>query len=539
MLVLAWGLAVLPGLGETRHLTYHEALVAQGVREMATTGVWTHPSIGGVPWLEKPPLPWWLAGSLSVISGNVTPVVARLPSAIAGLLLSAGVAMLAARRSGPRVGLLAGGIQATTFWTMLRGGLAEADVILACLVCGSLVALDALRRPHAHDSGGVDRWRWLFFIGLGLSGLVKGIGFGPILIMVVTYLTLTWENNPIIWRRLWFPRGWLLALILALAWPVAMLSKYGQPALSLWTLHIAHRFDGLAGPGPFAGESWGEYLVGIVAQALPWAPLAALGAGRSLARGIHRSGHRFPVRGGDRMLWVWTVVPVVLLSMASARNAHYVVCAQIPWSIWAARALVRVIRWSRPDVPLHHQGQIAWAAILGLACFQGAGQVIVGGQSGHHGAEWDFYRSVGGLARGEPVVFLYDEWDRLPYPSPLGSIPHDLAARLYYLGRAADWRRGVIDLALHGLRRGQPCVVIGRDRDQVNLERLGLVEILARGPTTRWDRSFTAFRVVPGSSRLGQTSALGLTRMMMDFDAGVRLPAAKSSMGTRILASGK
>lgn len=536
VLVLVWALAVLPGLGEARRLTYHEALVAQGVREMAASGLWSHPTIGGLPWLEKPPLPWWLTGTLSLIQGEVTPTVARLPSALAGLLLILGVAILAARHHGSHIGMLAGGIQATTFWTVLRGRLAEADVILACLICWSLVAFDGLRQRQCTQK---NRWRWVFFACLGLSGLVKGIGFGPFLITAIVSLVVFWDRDAASRRQLWFPQGWLLAFALAFLWPAAMVWKYGSPALSLWAMHIAHRFDGRVGPGPFAGETWPEYIVGVLAQALPWAPLAALGAGRSLWRAAQRRKRMIPVNITDRLLWIWAIVPLVLLSIASVRNAHYVVCAQIPWSIWAARALVRVMARLRPQTPPRRRSRIAWTAILGLAALYGAGFGILGPGSDRRGAEWGFYQAMGLLNQGEPVVFLYDDWDRLPYPSPLGSIPHDLAARLYYLGRPADWRRGVINLALHGLKRGQACIVIGRDRDQQGLRHLGLVQVLARGPTTRWDRSFTAFRIIPGSSRLGQSAPLGRTRMMIDLDAGVRLPTAKSSMGTRILASGK
>ena len=32
-----------------------------------------------------------------------------------------------------------------------------------------------------------------------------------------------------------------------------------------------------------------------------------------------------------------------------------------------------------------------------------------------------------------PLVLLYDDWDRNPYESPFGPIPHDLAVRLFYL----------------------------------------------------------------------------------------------------------
>ena len=95
---------------------------------------------------------------------------------------------------------------------------------------------------------------------------------------------------------------------------------------------------------------------------------------------------------------------------------------------------------------------------------------------------------------GEPVVILYDDWDRLPYPSPFGPMPHDLPIRLYYLGRPASWREGVgrwPDLP------DRPFAAIGRDRDVEGLERLGRVERVAQGPPVRWDRTYSLFRVTP------------------------------------------
>ena len=82
-LVVLSALALLPGLGSSGRLTYHEAFVAQGAREILDSGNWGYPTIGGLPWLEKPPLPWWLVAALGRCTGGVNETVARLPSALA------------------------------------------------------------------------------------------------------------------------------------------------------------------------------------------------------------------------------------------------------------------------------------------------------------------------------------------------------------------------------------------------------------------------------------------------------------------------
>ena len=115
------------------------------------------------------------------------------------------------------------------------------------------------------------------------------------------------------------------------------------------------------------------------------------------------------------------------------------------------------------------------------------------------GREWSWYAEAAGHLRpGEPLVLLYDwdgpdPWDRLPYPTPFGPVPHDLAVRLFYLDRPASWRNGPDRLA-----EPPPFAVVARERDLPALRRLGAVEEVCRGPDHRWDRAFALFRVAVG-----------------------------------------
>ena len=199
-LAILSALVFLPGLGSSGRLSYHEAFVAQGAREILESGGWGYPTIGGRPWLEKPPLPWWLIAALGRGVGGVDETVARLPSVLAATAMVLGVAVVATRHYGPSIGLLAGAVQATTAWTVIRGRLAEADMLLACLITWAIVAFDRIgddaaatvvlpassqrsgesrRVVEAGDPGSqCRRARWAFFILLGATSLVKGIGFG-------------------------------------------------------------------------------------------------------------------------------------------------------------------------------------------------------------------------------------------------------------------------------------------------------------------------------------------------------------------------
>jgi len=560
------------GLGSSGRLTYHEAFVAQAAREMIASGSVLVPTIDGRPWLEKPPLAFWLVAVAGRVAGGVTESAARTPSAIAATLLALGVAVLASRRFGPTLGWLAGLIQATSYWLVLRGRLAEADILLACLVTGTLLAFDRLRMvepggeargPHARAdragrvaSRGLARrlaaaslvpaegpgpgvgdaprgpfprgalirinapvemmistpvgapnlrpdpppdrpesppsplWRWAFFAGLGASALVKGLGFGAVLMGSVVAALVIWDRDRRAWGALRDPRGWCLAAALALTWP-SLVAWRLPAAVSLWTLHVTDRLA--SRPEHFIGGPWWQYGPAVLLQALPWTPLALLGAGPSLRRAIGRRG------GGDRLLWAWAVVPILVLSMATVKNAHYAIHALPPFSAWAALGLARVglrlrLRgWSEGRI---RRGAAALFLVLGLG--SGLGHLGLGPRFDRRGAEWGFSERIGRAIDGStPLAFLYEDWDRKPYPTPFGPVPHDWAVRLYYLRRPASWRQGVDDLAARPPGPGV-YALFGRDRDLPALRRIGRVEALIRGPADRFDRTFTLFRITPG-----------------------------------------
>jgi hypothetical protein len=304
-------------------------------------------------------------------------------------------------------------------------------------------------------------------------------------------------------------------------------------------MHVTDRLA--AHPGAFAGEPWWEYAPGLLIQAMPWAPLALAGCWRSLRRAVRgRDGRAsfgpgptgtLPVAvvAGDRLLWAWSAAPLGLLGLATVKNAHYAISAQVPWSIWAALGLAglggRLIGrgWTLARLRCWAFGGFA---ALGVA--YGLGFWLLGPWLDRRGVEWAFYQSAARqLPPGVALDLLYDDWDRNPYESPFGAIPHDLAVRLFYLDRPARWylsfslmvgdegRMGGTSCAPPGpgppgnsiraaeeLTSSAPCVpryVIGRDRDLPALGRLGRVELVARGPSVRWDRAFSLFRVEPES----------------------------------------
>jgi 4-amino-4-deoxy-L-arabinose transferase-like glycosyltransferase len=446
--------------------------------------------------------------------------------------------VLAAHHYGADIGLLAGAIQATTVWTVMRGRLAEADMLLACLITWTIVAFDRVLTDAALEVGNgignsAPQWRlarWGFFALLGTTALVKGIGFGAMLILAVVVGVLLWQRDGTALHRLYLPAGWILAVVLTLAWPLWIVTRHGSGALVLWTMHIASRMSSQTTPGPFASEPWWEYVPALLAQALPWTPLALAGACDSLGRAVlntrgGNSGHRSHIPAvvvvGDRLLWVWAAAPLALLALATVKNAHYAVSAQGPWSIWAALGLARLGGWLRRRAwdrnTLLRAVRCGFAA---LALAYGLTFWLLGPLFDRRGIEWAFYESAGRrVPQDMSLVLLYDDWDRSPYESPFGSIPHDLAVRLFYLSRPACWHVGTESLlgqkhiagrcpsstprSAGVFSAGAPrsaFAVISRTHDLPALKQIGHVEVIAHGPRLRRDRTYDLFLVTPGSA---------------------------------------
>jgi 4-amino-4-deoxy-L-arabinose transferase-like glycosyltransferase len=502
MLLVLGALVLLPGLGSAGRLTYHEAIWAQVAREMIASGDILIPTLDGRPWLEKPPLPIWLMAGAGALAGGVTEASARIPSAIAAALLALGMATFAARRFGASIGQLSGAVQVTSAWVVMRGRLAEADVLLAALVVWSVVAFDRLRTDGPHRNA----WRWAFFALMGTSSLVKGIGFGAVLVVAMIILTLAWDRDRPALKALAHPGGWIMAAVLAIVWPVFVVVRYPS-AFGLWAMHVADRLTPRS--EHFVGEPWWLYTSSLFWQTLPWTPLAVVAMWPSLRRAIAQR------EGGDRLLWAWAVGPAVLVSLASARNAHYLIYALPPWSIWTAFGLARLgdrLRWQRAFTP--HRLRFATCAglsIVGLA--YALGYAYLGPWFDRRGVEWGFYEVAGrSLPPGEPLALLYPT-DYHRYPTPFGPVPHDLAVRLFYLNRPACWRIGLAALAKHPpAAPPTPFAVIARTQDLPALRGLGQVELIAQEPATpRTDRAFALFQVRPFSAENGQDLATEIT----------------------------
>src|SRR5262245_5190312 len=146
---------------------------------MLETGDYLVPRYEGGPFLQKPPLTWWiLAGSYRLLGISV--FAARLPSALAALATVLLVGLWVKRRSGERAGWLAALILMFSFSFLQLSVTFAADAFLTFALTLAVIVLDeAPRRENGSDAVhgiGAGAALALAFAFKGLVGIVLPVG---------------------------------------------------------------------------------------------------------------------------------------------------------------------------------------------------------------------------------------------------------------------------------------------------------------------------------------------------------------------------
>jgi 4-amino-4-deoxy-L-arabinose transferase-like glycosyltransferase len=182
LLVLATGLVLCAtGLGRRDLWDPDEPRTALATAAIVSTGDWSVLRQDGRPWLEKPPLYYWLAAATSIAAGEVNELTVRLPANAAAVLCSVAAFLLGRELWGRRAGALAAIVLLTTEDFVVESRWARPDMVLALLMTvAALSAWCALRSSFR------TAWLLAFWVALGLAVLAKGpVGLLPLLALGV------------------------------------------------------------------------------------------------------------------------------------------------------------------------------------------------------------------------------------------------------------------------------------------------------------------------------------------------------------------
>ncbi|MCS7024256.1 MAG: glycosyltransferase family 39 protein [Bryobacteraceae bacterium] len=222
-----------------------DAVQAQIARNMLESGDWVTARLNGVPYLEKPPLIYWMMAASYLLFG-VHDWAARIPLAVSVVLLCWVTLRFGQWAFDARTGFYAGLVLSTSVGLWLFTRIQIPDAILTLTI--TLALWSFLR---SLEEGG---WLWpsLLGVNLGLGLLLKGLiailfpAGAALLYLGLTRQLLAAET----WRRLKPLWGLTLALLIAAPWHV--LATLANPPYLDFTLKSE--------PGQYRGFFWFYFL---------------------------------------------------------------------------------------------------------------------------------------------------------------------------------------------------------------------------------------------------------------------------------------
>jgi 4-amino-4-deoxy-L-arabinose transferase-like glycosyltransferase len=328
LLALAAGLLVFR-LGAVPLLGPDEPRYARVAVEMHRAGEWVRPTLAGEPWLEKPPLYYWLAGAAFSLFGE-TETAARLPSVLAALGLVGVTALVGARLFGGTAGLHAGFVLATALLPFAYGRAAAMDMLLAATVTAA-IGLLALRALGIAGRLAVPA----AFVFMALATLAKG-PLGLLLPALVAGAYIVASRDGRFARALLSPVGIVLFLLVAGPWYAAILHDQGRRFVDVFLLsHNFERFTSTVHnhPGP------PFYYVPILLVGLfPWSGLL-----------LPALGGLAPFRrSADRFVLLWFLLPFLFFSAAGSKLPGYILPALPPLALLIGRAVAALAAGDPP-----------------------------------------------------------------------------------------------------------------------------------------------------------------------------------------------
>jgi len=197
-----------------------DAAHGQLARNMLESGDWIIPHLNGVVYVEKAPLPYWMIAIAFRIFG-VHDWAARLPFALAAVLLCLVTALYSRWAFGRRAGFYSGLVLATCIGLFLFTRILIPDVMVTLCVClGFWFFQRALNEDHDEPHPG--RWAPLLAATLGVGVMLKGLI--ALLVPVggaLAYLAVTRQLfNRETWRRLHVFSSACVFLAVAAPWHV-------------------------------------------------------------------------------------------------------------------------------------------------------------------------------------------------------------------------------------------------------------------------------------------------------------------------------
>jgi len=255
----------------------------------------TLPQLADTPFLEKPPLTYWMSGAAIEVYGD-SAAAARVPNLLYAAIVALTIGALAFAMDGGTAAIVAALVAGTAI-TAYRVSIWLAPD--ACLLAGCAISLLGAYLGFTAPPGRSKLFGYtLMHIGAAVGFMAKSAP-GWLVPAAALLGVILWERR---WRELlrWeLYVGLLVQLLVIGPWIYEVtLNEHGREALySLFWNNVVGRFTHVAGPGMIDYTQGhqnkpGKYFIELPVYLLPWTLLAVAAAGRAwnrLRAGVNRS----------------------------------------------------------------------------------------------------------------------------------------------------------------------------------------------------------------------------------------------------------
>lgn len=328
LLMLLAGSVFLYALGSGRLplMGPDEPRYSQVAREMLDRGDFITPTLGGMPWFEKPVLLYWLQAIGYALFG-VNELSARLPSIVSAVFTIWIVTWTMRKLTRDEPALISGLALATSLFFIGFGHAATFDMLLTACVTASLCFF------LLHEMDRRPKWLWLGYGFAGLGVLAKGF-VAPLIIGLTMCLYLLVSGKIRNLKEYRLAPGILISVAIASLWLLPVTLIHGaefwndfflQHHLMRYTTSHYHRSGGLL-----------YYIPVFLIGSYPWTPALFL------KTSSFRSAT--PLR---RMAWCWFAGTFVFFSLSQSKLPGYILPLMPAFAMIAGLSLYDAFRFPR------------------------------------------------------------------------------------------------------------------------------------------------------------------------------------------------
>jgi 4-amino-4-deoxy-L-arabinose transferase-like glycosyltransferase len=326
LLFFRLGTLPLSGADEPRY-----ARIAQ---EMHERGVWITPTLEGKPWLEKPPLYYWIASPLYSLF-DMHETAARFGPAACALISAIAIFFLGSALGTRLTGQLSSLILLTSLGFIGFGRSASTDMpFTCCLTISMSIFAAAVERDIGWKICGA-----YVFLGFAI------LGKGPVALILATGIGICFwlvdERGSILKRWCIIP-GIFITLAVSLPWFWLAFRQNGYAFLA--TFFINHNLARYITDVHHHSEPIYYFLLVMIALFFPWSGWLLMLVSKSPMDALRRWRQWNP---SLVFLVCWFLFPVIFFSLSKAKLAGYILPSLPPLALILG---MRLSRWIEQSV---------------------------------------------------------------------------------------------------------------------------------------------------------------------------------------------